>query len=342
MSRIGSKFGLIGSGSAMGGGGIYPPAGKINADLDVFLTLEANAKVVAKAQADLDIILDTEPQAVDFKAVSANLDIVLDSDVTAAAGGDPDVAAYITAASIVDTTEIAAIEQLFSDLKGTGSTTNNSNIYSKFHALYPISPTSLAAAAVNAVNPGTYDITWFNSPTHSTSGVVGNGSNKYGDTGVNASTVLTSNDNGATVAINNTNTSNGNDFGIRSGTTQAFEAVVFSNAFRTRIQVASLGDQMIDSTTPFDNVHTMVRRGSTDAEYYLNGSSAQTSAITSGTLPNGNIFIMGENLTGTGLNGATARQYCFFAIHGGLTDNEAQDLYDAITTYNANVIGGGR
>lgn len=84
MSRIGSKFGLIGSGSAMGGGGgIYPPAGKISAFLDTFLTLEANAAVVKKAQATLDVVLDSEPQAIDFKAVGANLDIVLDSDATA-------------------------------------------------------------------------------------------------------------------------------------------------------------------------------------------------------------------------------------------------------------------
>ena len=257
-------------------------------------------------------------------------------------GIDPDAQAYITAASIVDTTEVAAVNQLFLDLKGTGSTTNSSNIYSKFYALYPISPTSLAAAAVNAVNPATYDITWFNSPTHTTSGVVGNGTNQYGDTGLNASTVVSSNNNGITLSINNTDISNASECGVRDGTSEAFELITFSSTFRSRIQTATLGDQMTDSTTPFDNVHTAVRRGSTDAEYYLNGVGTQTNSTPSGSLPNGNIYIFAENIVGVGGNAFSLKRTSFFAIHQGLTDNEAKDLYDAITTYNANVIGGGR
>ena len=255
---------------------------------------------------------------------------------------DPDAQAYITAGSITDATEIAAINQMFLDLKGTGSTTNNSNIYSKFSALYLMSPTSLAAAAINAVTPSIYDITWYNSPTHSVNGVVGNGSNQYGDTGLNAFADLTSNNCGITVEINNTDISNSNDMGVRDGTSKAFELSSFSNTYRPRIQTATLGDQMIDSTSPFNNIHTALRRGANDAVYYLNGISAQTNTTTSGTLPNENIFLMAENIVGTGANGLSQRRQSFSAIHQGMTDNEAKDLYDAITKYNANVISGGR
>ena len=255
---------------------------------------------------------------------------------------DPDAQAYITAGSITNATEIAAINQMFLDLKGTGSTTNNSNIYSKFLALYLMSPTSLAAAAINAVTPSTYDITWYNSPTQSVNGVVGNGSNQYGDTGINAFADLISNNCGITVSINNTNTVGGNDVGVRDGSSKAFELAIFNNTYRPRIQTATLVHQMIDSTSPFDNVHTALRRGANDAEYYLNGISAQTNTTTSGTLPNGNIFLMAENIVGFGPNGLSARQFNTSAIHQGMSGNEVKDLYDAITTYNSNVISGGR
>ena len=61
---------------------------------------------------------------------------------------DPDAVAYFTAASITDVTEKDAVNQLVLDLKGTGSTTNNSDVWTDMLAFYPISPTSLAAAAL--------------------------------------------------------------------------------------------------------------------------------------------------------------------------------------------------
>ena len=254
---------------------------------------------------------------------------------------DPDAQAYITAGSITDATEIAAINQMFLDLKGTGSTTSNSNIYSKFSALYLMSPTSLAAAAINAVTPSTYDITWYNSPTHSVNGVVGNGSNQYGDTGLNAFSVLNQNDCGITVSLNTTASEVANEMGVRTGTSNILVLLATTTAAIARM-ASAIGGQMIDSSTPFNNVYTMIRRGTNDAEMYREGVSVVTSAAASSSLPNETLYILGENITGSGLNAPSTKRTVFNAVHQSFTDNEAKDLYDAITNYNSNVISGGR
>ena len=121
------------------------------------------------------------PKGLDATAVT-DLDDAI-ARYSTAARIDPDATAYITAAGITDPTEQAAVFQLVSDLKGTGSTTNNTDIWTGLDAIYPTSPTSLAAAEYNLKDPATYQITWYNSPTHSSAGVAFNGLDQYGDTG---------------------------------------------------------------------------------------------------------------------------------------------------------------
>ena len=248
---------------------------------------------------------------------------------------DQDAQAYIAAASIVDTTEIAAVNQLFLDLKGTGSTTNNSNIYSKFFAIYPISPTSLAASAVNAVNPSTFDITWFNSPTHAANGVTGNGTNMYGSTNFipNASGA-SENNFGITLDIA-TNSGGGVDFGSNS-----YIHLSMVNPSYTYI-LGSIGDS-ISGTANALGVRTMVRRAANDMEAYLNGSTEGTKNNLGGWSFNSDeLYIFCRN-NSTNPAFFSNRRYRFCAIHQGLTSNEAKDLSDSINTYNASVIGGGR
>ena len=254
-------------------------------------------------------------------------------------GSDVDANAYINAGGITNFVEIAAIEQLFLNLKGTGSTTNNSNFYSKLFALYPISPTSLAAGAVNAANPSTYDINWYNSPTYGTTGVTGNGSNMYGDTNFTPSTHgLSINDIGMTCdTATTTGGPNNVDMGTQGGSN--FMQINATNGTYTGI-IGTLSYK-VSGTTGVTGVRTLVRSSSSGLELYLNGVTDGTDAALGGALLSSSIFLMGRNDSGS-LNTASARKYRFFAIHKGLTANEAKDFSDAITTYNANVISGGR
>ena len=249
-------------------------------------------------------------------------------------GIDPNAQAYITAAGITDPTEQAAVNQLVLDLKGTGSTTNNTDVWSDSYTFYPLSPTSLAAAAYNLKDP-TQNITWYNSPTHATTGVSGNGTNQYGNTHFNPSTDFTSsNDCGFTVALSTVGVDGDVDVGCRNGTTTAFELVTFSSSMRLR--VATFTNQIIIAGIDYDNIYTANRRSSTDFEAYKNGVTAGTNSTSATGNPNLDVFILCENNGGSPSLYSTREQQAF-VMHRGLTDNQAKDLYDAITTYNTAV-----
>lgn len=239
-------------------------------------------------------------------------------------GFDPDAQAYITAASIVDATEIAAVNQIFDDLKGKGNTTNNSNIFSKFYALYLVSPTSLAATEINAANPGTYNITWYNSPTHTSLGIKGNGSNQYGDTGFQPALIANINDFGLSVDVGLTG--GGLDMGSNS-----YAHINSSSSSYTYI-LGGLGSS-VNGTANTIGLRTVVRRSSNDLEAYVNGVTEGTDTTLSGSLNNLPLFLMCRNQNGNASFLSTKR-YRFFAIHRGMTTQEAVDLNDAVSKYN--------
>ena len=253
---------------------------------------------------------------------------------------DPDAVAYFTAAGITDTAEKDAVNQLVLDLKGTGSTTNNTDVWTDSDVISPISPTSLAAAAFNLKNPATFQTTWYNTPTHSANGVSGNGTTQYGDVGWNPSTDGLQDNVGITVAINTDVTTNTNDCGVRDGSASFFQVLsYFSGAANSVINQIPITFPTAANATSV-GVYTGVRTSSTAVGLYKNGASIATSSRVSVAPPNGNVFLLARNLIGTGAESFTTRRFTFAAIHKGLTANQAQDLYDAITNYNRTVLAG--
>ena len=246
-------------------------------------------------------------------------------------GTDPDAAAYILAAGITDPTEEAAVNQLVLDLKGTGSTTNNTDVWSDSYTIYPLSPTSLAAAAFNLKDP-TQNITWLNSPTHATTGITGNGTNAYGDTNWNPTT--------EGVDINNVGLtysgeySNG-DFAIGLAESSNFIGIKNNQSKRLSYIGNTASLAVFVSTTRL--VTTSSRTGEFVHELYANGVLANSNSTSSGSLsPNANVFILGLSSSGA-LNSPFASEIDFAAAHKGLSANQVTDLYDAITTYNTAV-----
>ena len=250
--------------------------------------------------------------------------------------GHDDAAAYLTAASITDATEVAAVNQLVLDLKGTGSTTNNNNIWTKMNAIYPVSPTSLAAAAFNLKDPSAFEITWVNSPTHASTGMTGGGTS-YGDTGYDANSEGMSN----------------NDFGITySGVYSGGDYAMGVNGGGGLFGVRNTSNNKIfyggNSSNPASggdttrSVTTGIRSSNISREIFKNGVSNGTNTTSdTETLPALNIYVLALDNSGSPA-GYFAGECDFWAVHTALTDGEVVDLYDSITTYNANVISGGR
>jgi hypothetical protein len=247
---------------------------------------------------------------------------------------DPDATAYITAAGITDPTEQAAVFQLVSDLKGTGSTTNNTDVWSDSYGIYPLSPTSLTAAEYNLKDP-TKNITWYNSPTHATTGITGNGSNAYGDTGINILNDIGSNNFGMYVRVGSQNTNNEAEMGaIKTSSPYDGGQVIpyFSNNDSSFVGRVS-NDPLQASRTGLIGV----QQNAGNVDRSLNGSIYGSEPCAIGTAQNLSIFILARAF-GASANLHTTKTHSFYAItEGGLSANQIKDLYDAITTYNTAV-----
>lgn len=253
---------------------------------------------------------------------------------------DIDAIAYFVSAGITGSIEKNAVNQLFLDIKGIGSTTNDSDIYAKFVALYLVSPTSLAASAVNAVNPSTFDLTWVNSPTHATTGVTLNGTTQYGKTGIIPSTDLIDSDISMGVYCR-TEVQKGGFMGCLQSTSQRLWFSGRTGGDNAQANVYNTTVGLTVSNLIAKAFNTYSRRSGTDQEIYKNGVSLTSNALGGGTVPTIEMYIGGRNNAGSPDELALSELAgCY--VSSGLTDNEMTDLFDAMDKYQTNVISGGR
>ena len=267
----------------------------------------------------------SDNQAVDL------YDAVLKYNQTVLVGAlDADAKTYIDDAGITNRIEIAAINQLVLDLKGTGSTTNNNDLWTGMGAIYPVSPTSLTAAAFNLKDPTSFEITWYNSPTHATTGISGNGTTQYGDTGAVMGTILSDEDDSGMTYSGDYSSG---DFAMGTSTSTGRWAI--RTTASKRYGYSGLSSAPVSGGDAGAGIYTIVRRSTTDKELYKNGASIATNTTSdTGSFPSTqNLYVLGRNNNGSAGN-LFAGEIDFWAVHQSLTDNEAQDLYDAITTYN--------
>jgi hypothetical protein len=269
------------------------------------------------------------------RAVQTETNVVGSDSANSASSGqvsgyDADAAAYFTAASITDVTEKDAVNQLVLDLKGTGSTTNNNNIWTGMSAIYPVSPTSLSAAAFNLKDTSLYEMTWLNSPTHATTGISGNGTTQYGDTGAVLGTILSDEDDSGMTYSGDYSSG---DFAM--GTATSTERWAIRTTAAKRHGYLGLSSAVVSGGNAGVGIYSVVRRSTTDKEFYRDGASiaTNTTSDTGSFPPTQNLYVLGWNNNGSAA-GLFAGEINFWAVHTALTAGEAQDLYDAITTYN--------
>ena len=99
--------------------------------------------------------------------------------VVAFGGGPAD--AFIKAAGITDSTQQTAIKTLVNDLNGYG-------LWTKMKAIYPMVGGNATAHSYNLKDITKFQITWSGGLTHSSTGVISNAINGYGNTNFNLST----------------------------------------------------------------------------------------------------------------------------------------------------------
>jgi hypothetical protein len=196
--------------------------------------------------------------------------------------------------------------------------------YSKYTAIYPFLGGTSAAHAINAKNPGTYDITWNGSQTHDANGVrCGGTAADYGSTGINASTVLTQNNIHASIYINDDNDAAAYDICYYAG--GAINIARFAGTAYTNLN--NTGDQTT-AVTDLNGMNIITRVLSTEY-HFVKAGTVNTKTVTSTGIPNGVITI---GIDGGLLTAPSTRRYAFATIGTGLTAAEAQALNTTTTT----------
>lgn len=250
---------------------------------------------------------------------------------------DTDALAYFNAAGITDNTEKNAVNTLVIQLK-------DDSIWTKLSAIYPISPTSLSAAEVNLRTPGTFDITWVNTPTHSSTGVDFNGTTQYGKTGLipSTDTFLLGTSHGGVYLRENSAVNFSHSFGADTGGDFRFSMNPrnASNAY----QIAINGQQRAFGSTTDSRGWTVMDKDTIPDHYivYKNGLlDAQTTPTNRDRNVTIEIYISALNSSGTADQFGN-KQVAFYTFGETLSSGDHLKLYNAIQDYQTNVITGGR
>jgi hypothetical protein len=239
---------------------------------------------------------------------------------------DPDAQAFLTASGITDATITSAINTLVLDLKSYG-------IWSKMKAIYPFVGGTASSHSYNLVNTAQYQITWNGGITHSSNGVQFGGVNGYGDTGLNANSVLTLNSTSLhfysrTAGFSTT------IMGCDNGTQSTILTPKFSAGANFDYSAINSNTTGIQNTaaSSTQGLLTVNRTASNSYKGYRNGISYYTKNANSSSKPNFNIFIGARNSSGSASQYSNL-QGALSAIADGLSDTEAANFYTAVQAF---------
>lgn len=233
---------------------------------------------------------------------------------------DTDAAAFISAASISDSTQQTAVYFLVGALKDTG-------LWTKMVACYPFVGGNATAHSKDL--KAAYNITWSGAVTHDSNGITGNGSTGYGNTGLTPSTALSANNIHVSMYARTITSESAYDLTAIVSSTQTIE--FYTNytgfGFRGRI-MASAPDPV--SRSPVAGLFICSRTSSTLIKNYNKGSISSNSSTTgAATLPNVAINLLRHNAG----NQYSTKNFAFASIGSGLSDSDAQNLSMIVQSY---------
>ena len=248
--------------------------------------------------------------------------------ILAGGGGpavDADAQAFITAASITDPTQQAAVNTLVVDLKGY-------NVWTKMKAIYPFVGGTNSQHTWNLRNTAQYQISWQGGVTSSNLGVKFNGTNSYGNTGFNPSLNSTLNSNGLGF-YSGTNLSETSADPVNMGALNLgdFYLILKSNpTFTGRLNSTSISA----SSAIMRGFFSAQKTSATVTTIYKESTSLAT-GNSGGSLPNVNLFLGTLNLAGTPYgSGYIVNDMRFAYISDGLNSTEISNLYTAVQAFN--------
>jgi hypothetical protein len=241
---------------------------------------------------------------------------------------DADAQAFfvrVTAAGgTLSATEQTAINQLVLDLKAN-------NIWTSMLAIYPMVGSSAAACAQNLKSSsftGTFSGGW----TYASTGVTGNGTNAYMNTGINSSTVLSLNNTHFSVYLRTNTDGTYVDLGLFTGTPPLSGINIFARLSNMLYMRLNEEDSNTVASSDSRGFKLGVRNNSTTKNIFNNNTKTAFTA-SSVNLINGNILIGAMNDLTLGIRFYSIRENAFTSIGSGLSDTDASNFYTAVQAF---------
>ena len=251
---------------------------------------------------------------------------------------DTDAQAFITAATITDTTQQNAINQLVLDLKAA-------NIWTKMKALYPFVGGTAEQHRWNLKNTAQYKIDFMGGGNHTSQGYLPNGTTSYANTNLNPSTAISNGSSSHFSLYCNTNT-----FPSVNGTIKVNGGYL---SFPSPIKIFQLGfwrqssgqasyyfslggatEAIINTSSPTTSGLTLVTRTSSTLMKLIQNNSilGSDTTSTSASQPSVNMYLGARNGDNV-IDSYNNMPHQFSSIGDGLTDAEASAFYTAVQKY---------
>ena len=248
----------------------------------------------------------------------------------AATGVDADAAAFFsrvyTAGGALSYTEVSATETLVSSLKAN-------SLWTPMKAIYPMIGASAAACAQNlksASFTGTFTSGW----TFASTGVTGNGTSAYMNTGLNPSVSLAFNSRSHAI-YSRTNTTLGGvqiDSGCYDATSEQRMSIDINLFGWHGFLRFSAGGNVNNTATQRYDGFFIGTRTSTVAKLFRQNSSLGQYTPSGTHIPNQNIYLGAVNAIGIA-DSYCNREYSFFSISDGLSDTDVSNFTTINNTF---------
>jgi len=283
----------------------------------------------------------------DIQAVTADLSTLVDGTVTLAvyltgAGGDgnvvtdtanlvgvdADAQAFITAASITDSTQQSAIDTLVVDLKTAG-------IWTKMKAIYPIVGGTASSHKFNLKDPRDLDaafrLTFSSGWTHSSNGMQPAGNGTFANSYCNPNVMAQ--DSSHLSLYSRTNISESKvDMGAFIPTNGHYMAYKYGSTIYPTIN----SQEQSGGTSPYTTTlgHILGNRNdSTESKFYQAGSLLATYTRTSTTPINIPIYLGAYNVNNVAGTNSSTKQFAFASIGDGLSDSEVNAFNTSVQAF---------
>jgi len=252
--------------------------------------------------------------------------------IIASSGGvvipDTDGQAYIdrvvAAGGSLTTTEQNAVKQLVVDLKAYG-------IWNSIQAAYPMIGNSSIAVRQNLIS-SSFTGTITGTVAVSSTGITGDGSTGYMDTGYNPATsgLLDSAHLSIYSRTIGASTSDSGDIGAGTTPPNRFQEILIRDTYDGLLATLN-GNVDFLTNTDSHGFYIASRINGTEIKVYKNNSLHGTLNRLSALLPNRNIFVCGVN-SSAGIEYGN-KQIAFASIGRGLTGTQANNYYTAVQAF---------